>query len=144
MNLTKLELAEIQINKAIDLFVNEADYVCALTLAGAAEEMLGNILHQNGEDNILAELLPWFKENHDPDVTFAKLARGANETRDELKHGHNNPDPGFKVDVSQAICGQMLMRAIVNYKNIAPEPPEKMIAFYHWVNERQDEIFSNW
>jgi len=144
MKLTKLKLAEIQIEKAIDLFVNEEDYVCSLTLAGAAEEMLGNILHKNGEENILAELLPWYQEKHDPNITFSKLAKGVNETRDELKHGHANPDPNYEVDISKPLCGQMLMRALVNYKAVAKDPTNKMIEFYHWIKERESEVFSEW
>ena len=57
MNIEKSELAKIQIEKAIDLFLVESDYVCSLTLAGAAEEMLGNILYKSNKDNVLAELL---------------------------------------------------------------------------------------
>jgi len=144
MKLSKLDLAKIQIEKAIDLFVGESDFVCALTLAGAAEEMLGNILQKRGELHILAELLPWYQSEHDANITFAKLAKGANEARDELKHGHENPDPNHLVEVSKPLCGQMLMRAIVNYKRVAPEPTDKMIKFYHWVKDRQEEIFKEW
>ena len=144
MKLSKLDLARIQIEKAIDLFVTESEYVCALTLAGAAEEMLGNILYKRGELHILAELLPWYQAAHDPKITFAKLAKGANEARDELKHGHENPDPNYMTEVSKPLCGQMLMRAIVNYKRVAPEPTEKMIEFYRWVKDREKEIFTEW
>jgi hypothetical protein len=144
MKLSKSELARIEIEKAIDLFILEKDYVCSLTLAGAAEEMLGNILNKNGNENILAELLPWFKEKHDPNITYRKLAKGANETRDELKHGHENPDPAYEVEVSEPLAAQMLMRALVNYKNMEIKPTQKMNEFYGWVKEREDEIFLKW
>jgi len=144
MKLPKSELAKIQIEKAIDLFILEKDYVCSLTLAGAAEEMLGNILHKNGNENILAELLPWFKEKHDPNITYGGLAKGANETRDELKHGHHNPDLTYEVEISKPLAAQMLMRALVNYKNMEIQPSQKMYDFYIWVKERESEIFSEW
>ncbi len=144
MNVEKSDLAKIQIEKAIDLFLVESDYVCSLTLAGAAEEMLGNILHKSNKDNVLAELLPWYQETHNPSVTYAKLAKGANETRDELKHGHNYPDLSHQVEISQPLAAQMIIRALVNYKYALKKPSDKMIAFYHWIQENEQKVFSEW
>ncbi|NMP32550.1 hypothetical protein HII17_13370 [Thalassotalea sp. M1531] len=144
MYFSKTELAIIQIERAIDLFIDERDFVSTLTLAGAAEEMLGNILHANGMENILAELHPWFQEKYDSDASFGQFARKANEIRNELKHGHSFPDLEHKVEVSEPLAAQMLMRALVNYKNFDLEPTVKMWKFVSWLKEREEEIFSNW
>lgn len=109
-----------------------------------SREMLGNILHKNGNENILAELLPCFQEKYDPDITYSVLAKGANETRDELKHGHHNPDSNYEGEISEPLAAQMLMRAMVNYKNMEVQPSQKMYSFYNWVKEREDEICSEW
>lgn len=140
----KSELAKIQIEKAIDLFCIEKDYASAITLAGAAEEMLGNILRSKNKDGILAELHPWFEDRYDKNIKFAELAKGANEVRDELKHGHENPDPDFDVNVSVSICAQMIMRALVNYPRVVGSPTEKMKQCHRWIQENYESIFSDW
>ena len=144
MHISKSDLAKIQIERAIDLFINERDFVCTITLAGAAEEMLGNILHLTGEESILAELLPWFQETYDTNLTFGQFSKGANEVRNELKHGHQNPDLEHVVDISEALAAQMLMRSLVNYKNAQLEPTEAMYEFHAWIKVREQEILSNW
>lgn len=51
MSTTKVEyyqIAEVQIERAIDLF-NEGDFICAITLAGAGEEILGKLLPPSSE-----------------------------------------------------------------------------------------------
>ena len=44
--LSNLDVAERQLERAIALFLDEEDYVSALTLAGAAEEILGKLLNK--------------------------------------------------------------------------------------------------
>lgn len=139
----KSELAKLQIEKAIDLFY-ENNFPCSITLAGAAEEMLGNILRKNGEENILGELLPWFNERYNTEMSFSELAKGANEIRDELKHGHSYPDINHEVEVSLAYCTQMLQRAYVNYSRAVGIPTEKMALFGRYVTENEKELFSEW
>ena len=41
---TKTEVAAHQLERALHLFLDENDYVCAITLAGACEEILGKLL----------------------------------------------------------------------------------------------------
>lgn len=46
--------------------------------------------------------------------------------------------------IPKPLSGQMLMRAIVNYQRVDPEPTEKMGKFYRWVKNREKEIFKEW
>lgn len=139
----KSDLARIKIEKAIELFY-EKNYACSITLAGAAEEMLGNILRINGENNILGELHLWFKEHYSTDISFSELAKGANEIRDELKHGHTFSDLNHEVEISLAYCTQMLQRAYVNYSRAVGMPSEQMALFAKYVVENEKELFSEW
>ena len=59
----KIDIAKMQIETAIEYLMKDANLACAITLAGAAEEMLGNILASQGKNHILADLHPWFEEN---------------------------------------------------------------------------------
>lgn len=45
------DIARVQLRRAIQLF-KEGDYICSLTLAGAAEELLGRMSeHRTGTQN---------------------------------------------------------------------------------------------
>ena len=50
--LTKLEIAERQLNRAISLLIEDSDRVCAITLAGAAEEVLAGLLKAIGKIDV--------------------------------------------------------------------------------------------
>ena len=52
---SRVELAKVQLNTALFLFLVKKDYVCALTLAGASEEVLGKAISHKGEKNTLQE-----------------------------------------------------------------------------------------
>ena len=54
---TKLELATHQLDRSIRLLLDEDDCISAITLAGAAEEILGNILKQKGATSAHQELI---------------------------------------------------------------------------------------
>lgn len=55
--LTKQEIAEHQLDSAIRLLVDEGDVIAAITLAGAAEEILGKLLEARGEKHSLQEFI---------------------------------------------------------------------------------------
>jgi hypothetical protein len=55
LTLSKIEVAEHQLNAAIRLYLDEDDFVSAITLAGAAEEILGKLLEKQGRQHSLAE-----------------------------------------------------------------------------------------
>ena len=140
----KSELARLQIEKAIDLYLEEGDYASSITLAGAAEEMLGNILRETGKEHILAKLHPWFNERYDTSISFSELAKGANEVRDELKHGHVNSSIDFEVEITLAYCTQMLQRALLNYLWAVGEPTEKMKLCAKYISVNYELLFSEW
>ena len=51
--LTRVEVARVQLDRALLLFLSKADYISAITLAGAAEEILGKLAEQSGQPHAL-------------------------------------------------------------------------------------------
>ena len=49
MKLHKTEIARHQIDTAIDLFLEDKDFISALTLAGVGEELTGKLIERAGE-----------------------------------------------------------------------------------------------
>src|SRR5579859_5424988 len=88
--LTKLAIAEHQLDRALRLFLDDRDYVSAITLAGASEEILGKLLEKGGRKHSLQEFVEHcvtighkvfgerWEEKHFRDI--------ANHFRNGLKH----------------------------------------------------------
>ncbi|CAN7782384.1 hypothetical protein LJR296_008107 [Cupriavidus necator] len=60
----KLEVATVQLDAAIRLFL-ERDYLSSLTLAGAAEEILGKLSSRAGLDNAVDFVVDFYKGQTD-------------------------------------------------------------------------------
>lgn len=114
--LTAEKIAEHQLITALRLW-NEEDYLSALTLAGAAEEILGKRLRAIGRtpsfDQIKNDIVALAKQHGDTDPNTEKLvAELLNQTRNELKHYAGNESLSFDL---MSDAAEMLERAIANY-----------------------------
>ena len=94
------------------------DYIAAITLAGAAEEIFGRCLQRLGRQNALASLETntatmhkhLFGEPLDPKW----VAERANHARNALKHLDAGGYPTVTIDTTEEAVG-LLTRAIDNY-----------------------------
>ena len=128
--LTKLDIAEQQLLHAIELFCSGERIVSAITLAGAAEEILGMLVAETGQTNSLGSEVrdqcklfeTFFGRAGDP-KTFRDLE---NKARNELKHlstGNN-----VEIDLEQKAVS-LIERAINNFKILRPESNSAFLAF---------------
>ena len=119
--LTKLEIAERQLFHAVELYLAGNQLVAAITLAGAAEEILGKLVKREGKTNALDEKVESlckvfefiFKEPANP-KEFIELR---NNARNQLKHIGNGETVEINLE-DEAV--KLLNRAIKNYKKIKP------------------------
>jgi hypothetical protein len=134
LEVTKFEVAEIQLRQALKLFLHSNDYVCATTLAGAAEEILGKLLEGEGKGHSLGDTLrdcvsigqyvfneKWPKS--DMDGLIAML----NGLRNSLKHCDNRRND--KVVISHEAAVAMLDRAVENYWRLTERELPEMREF---------------
>ena len=143
--LSDLDVAKIQLSGAIKLFLEESNYVCAITLAGAAEEILSKRIGTNSAHNKLKKALaPQFdlteKDFSDQYLNRAKIL---------LKHwkttGQENPE---SLDAeTEAI--QYIIRALVNMISAKNSITALAIPFIDWVIANKPDIFpedfqTNW
>lgn len=112
---TKREVAVHQLERALQLFLDENDFVCAITLAGASEEILGRLLEQSGQEHALGSFVKACvaigKNIHDEEWPQKIFVTMANEFRDSLKHITD----GQVVTVPKEAAVEILDRAIENY-----------------------------
>lgn len=124
MKISKIEIARFQLEQACKLYLNGGDLVSTLTLAGAAEEILGVELNRAGGKNSLSAIHDAEKAN-DPSRSFKESADSANSVRNSLKH-FNNPNE-HEVVLLPGDTFVMLARALENYANLANDMSDPML-----------------
>ena len=120
--LTKLKAAERQIRTACDLYFLHGDLVSVMTLAGAAEEVCGNLLRRKGKTNILG-IMHLESKRQGLDLSEETLYARASKLRNALKHAKTSSEDRFTFDDEAAVL--MLVRAVINFQLCGrPLPPE--------------------
>ena len=121
-----VEVAERQLNRSIRLFLDEKDFVSSITLAGAAEEILGYLVELAGgthqlDQEITATLQICGKDEKDPKERKS-VAQLANYFKNRTKHYQEEGELLYLTDLSAA---ELIDRAISNYwaltQNETPE-----------------------
>ena len=135
MKLHKTEIARRQIETAIDLFVSDKDFISALGLAAAAEDILGTLLRREGEKSMLENLHAWYQDTTKEKVAFGDFAAKANLARNTLKHASTAEEDNVEIFRWETV--QMLMRALYNWKEAGHEPTVKMLEFNRWLQEHR-------
>jgi len=117
---TKMQIAEHQLHLAIRLYFAEQDYISAITLAGAAEEILGKLVSEQGKKPViegLAELAVAINKTEGEETTVRDIISFANLARNGLKHlDKHTPHDKRDVIVESGDAEDMLDRAVGNYQ----------------------------
>jgi hypothetical protein len=114
-------LAQEQLEIALSLFLEKKSYASAITLAGAAEEVLGKELVRRGEQPVL----DWKFDQmglvhqllHGKPLHRTKFVKEENLIRNAVKHFDDNSSPDITVDLEDAACW-MLVRACENAQRL--------------------------
>lgn len=118
---------------------NKGNYISAVTLAGAAEEILGQMAKTKSGTNALLEDKVWTDQIADyvnqPRPTFRKVASTRNKIKNELKHNDVGQDAELNHDF-QFEAETFIIGAIRNYELIAGHMPNDRIvkSFWKWVS----------
>jgi len=128
----KFDIAVSQLETALGLYFDGGDRFSVITLAGAAEEILGKELQSRGQDNALdtdkAATSAIAKALLGRPVSPEAVVKLANRVRNELKH----MDPGGSKTVSmdpEDEANAILDRAILNYWRLTEDETPSMARF---------------
>jgi hypothetical protein len=131
----KRDLAIKQLRRAVQLF-NQGDFVCAATLAGAAEEVLGRIARKrtgktalDGDAHFWSQLAGIVGK---PPPDRKKVVEAHNRLRNQLKHNDSGDNDWVTADFEFESQG-LIDRAIRNYWLAYDTPPADRI-INHYVN----------
>lgn len=131
---SKLDAARVQLDRAIECFFND-DHICAVTLGGAAEDILAGLLEASGEQSPFQFLHDHYQQTCDTEITKFDFSRQiANPARNWLKHAKE--DPEIKFDITEKDSILMLMRAVPCYKKLTSKSTEQMNRFSQYVQTK--------
>ncbi len=134
----RIELAEQQLEVALELFLSGRSMVSALTLAGAAEEILGNALKLRGkkttleyEHSVIAPVEAFLRREP---LNWKTFINEKNRVRNAAKHMDDATDSEVVADLEDEALW-MLVRACDNYKRLDLQPTPRMQDFDNWFYE---------
>lgn len=136
MILNKIEIAKRQIDTAIELYFAQKDFVSIITLAGASEEILGNIIKGSGGKRMIDYLVDLDKHLTGNGRDFNIINKEINGVRNNLKHADTLED---KVEVCSDNANSMLARAVANYAIAKNEITPLMLKWY----DHQKKIYTD-
>lgn len=128
---TRLQLAQTQLDRAIRLHLEEADHVCAITLAGAADELLGRLVARHGAGEPLVENYAAVVSNFNvalggSPIERKEAIRELNAARDSLKHlGEGEPVSFNFADEAY----ELIDRAAGNFLRLTGNETPEMVRF---------------
>ena len=123
-----LKIAKEQLETALRLYFEQRDCYSVITLAGAAEEILGKMLNHNGKENSLNSLVAAALELSKLDgqeVTARDIRDYANHARNRTKHFGIDTDDFDELEEAK----DLLSRAIGNYCSLTGDCTESMSTF---------------
>ncbi len=116
MELSKLDIAKRQLEVAAHLYIAGGDYLAVVTLAGAAEEILGNLLRRSGRGAMIDRFVEMDRELTGG-RSFKIVNDEVNRARNALKHARDESEDNVVIEPGEATA--MLARALANYKMLA-------------------------
>jgi hypothetical protein len=134
--ITKIDAAIDQLDWAIKLFLDHQAYLPAITLAGAAEELIGETL---ADDSAFRQLQDKLAREYDLDPKIVSQAH-LNKAKNWLKHWKNCIDNN-RVDIeleTEAI--QYIIRAISNLGSHDRSMTSESPRFLKWLYESRKDI----
>lgn len=137
-SISKLEAAKMQLDSAIQHFFAD-EHVCSITLAGAAEDILGGLLQHKGEQSPFEFLHDWYQQEYAEQITKQDFSRQlANAHRNWLKHAKE--DAGSVLEITDMDSIMMLMRAVPCYYKLTGGHSTEMDRFNEYVRRNKDRI----
>jgi hypothetical protein len=133
MEYTKLQAAKAQLERAISLYMDGTDYLSAVTLAGAAEELLCN--HRDQSSAHSKDRANAVESDHTASMTIMTATIDINSVRDWLNHYQAGDPLSFDAEVE---AYARIDRALRHWFQVTANYTELMQSF--WAMQRDDAL----
>jgi hypothetical protein len=135
--ISKREIAQTQLGEAINLFL-ASKYLCAITLAGAAEEVLARLLNQRGEISIVEKSFQSIQQIREKTCLSVMNEKPKNEifnewnsARNTLKHHSKTDDETVTINLFDEAYW-MIKRCLANAEKLEI-PIKNQLDFESWI-----------
>ena len=136
--ITIVDIALIQLRTAVQSY-NKNNYISAITLAGAADEILGQIARKESDTDAALDEKVWLDQITDyfykPRLPLNKILKSRNKVKNQLKHN----DSGINIEIKHDFkfeAETFILGAIRNYELITGHMPKDrtIISFWKWIS----------
>lgn len=136
---SKIDAAVNQLDWAIKLFLDHQEYVPAITLAGAAEEIVGEAVSSEAAYRILKKSLSEKTGIEEKVISQEHL----NKTKNWLKHWKEmKEEESLEIELeTEAI--QYIVRAISNLLVHDSSFTSETLRFFKWLNENKKDLLNS-
>jgi hypothetical protein len=129
--ISQFDAAQVQLERALTLYLESSDYLSCITLAGAAEEVLGHMVEATGKKHSLsgnAKVYAWLNSKlGGSHLTDREAVTALNEVRDWLKHYKNGA--ALSLDPKES-AQEMLERAVYDMLVLTNSETDLMRRFH--------------
>lgn len=131
--LSKLALAQQQLETAIGLFVSRRDRISAISLAGAADGILHGLVLKAGKQPFADYAMGVREAMYGQTPAKAKFAKHINDhlNINDLKHMDEDDVEEVTLDTDLSALGAIL-KAIANHHQLVSEHPDFIKAMLQW------------
>ena len=138
IKVNKIDAAVHQLDWAIRLLVDYKEYIPAITLAGAADEILGQIVgpKESVFGKLTQKLLKSYKIKKDI-ITQKHL----NLARNWLKHYDHSHPMEIEIELDSE-AAQYIIRIVSNLFAYDRSVPSEFPRFMEWLNKERPDLFS--
>ena len=130
---SKFEIALHQLEQSINFYLDDKDYICAITLAGASEELLGKLLETEGKEsdltNFVNACVDFSGLLDDEKIPRKEFVAMANYHRDHLKHIKDGSD----VSIGEESARRIIDRALNNFWTLTNGKQSEIMKRYYEV-----------
>ena len=138
-NYTRFELAHNQLEAAIALYITNRDRLSAITLAGAADVLLSQLVLRAGKQNFTDRALEKELATGLAPITREVFGREVNDMLfiNQLKHYDDDAQDVIDLDVDECALAAIL-KALANYVDLPEHQRDLVLAFKLWVKQNLD------
>lgn len=136
---SKFDIAANQLASAIGLFVSDRDKFSAITLAGAADTILSQLLLDQEKENFTDHSRKMEAEETGVLRNRGEHGKAINDVLriNALKHMDKDDDDYVEIDLDECALGA-ISKAVANYVDLAGREADFIQAFLFWVKLNVD------
>lgn len=136
---TRFQLAHSQLEAAIGLYITSRDRLSAITLAGAADVLLSQLVLRSGKPNFTDRLAEKNVTSEGAGFTREVVGQQVNDMLfiNQLKHFDDDAQEIIEIDVDECALAA-ISKALANYVYLPEYDRDLVLAFKLWIKKNLD------